>query len=107
MRRLIIATCLAVTAVWLTTPQPARADDTRNIVNRIANKAGMHKVQAELALKTILDIITENLVAGKKAKIDDLGVFGTSDNYTGPDRGTIVTFKESDAMMDAVNVHNQ
>lgn len=46
-----------------------------DIINSVAEKAGLTKKDAEVALKAVTDTITEGLVAGDKVQIVGFGTF--------------------------------
>ena len=49
------------------------------LVDRIAEKAGLNKKQSEAALKAFVEAVTEAVVAGDKVAVSGLGTFESRD----------------------------
>lgn len=87
----------------------------QQLVESIAEKAGLTKADAERALKATLESIEETLKKGDKVTLVGFGTFGTSKREAREGRNprtgetvkiaarTAVTFKAGSKLKDAVN----
>lgn len=87
----------------------------QQLVESIAEKAGLTKADAERALKATLDSIEETLKKGDKVTLVGFGTFGTSKREAREGRNprtgetvkiearTAVTFKAGSKLKEAVN----
>ncbi|MCQ2495883.1 MAG: HU family DNA-binding protein [Lachnospiraceae bacterium] len=85
------------------------------LVAAIAEKAGLSKKDSESALKAVIDVITEELIAGEKVQLVGFGTFEVAkrEARTGknPSTGAAIEiaaskapkFKAGKALKDAVN----
>ena len=85
------------------------------LVNAIAEKGGYSKKDAEKALNTVIDSITDVLVAGDKITLVGFGTFKTKENPERTGRNpqtkesivipakTVPVFKPGQTLKDAVN----
>jgi len=86
-----------------------------DLVNAMAEKAGLNKADAEKALKAFTDAVTEALKAGEKVALVGFGTFSVGERAarTGknPQTGAVIEiaaaknpkFKAGKALKDAVN----
>jgi DNA-binding protein HU-beta len=86
-----------------------------DLVNSIAEKAGLNKAEAEKALKAFTDAVTDALKAGEKVSLVGFGTFSVGDRAarTGqnPQTGAkieipaakVPKFKAGKALKDAIN----
>ena len=86
-----------------------------DLVNSIAEKAGLNKADAEKALKAFTDAVTDALKAGEKVSLVGFGTFSVGDRAArqgqSPQTGAKINipaakvpkFKAGKALKDAIN----
>jgi DNA-binding protein HU-beta len=86
-----------------------------DLVNSIAEKAGLNKADAEKALKAFTDAVTDALKAGEKVSLVGFGTFSVGDRAArqgqNPQTGAKINipaakvpkFKAGKALKDAIN----
>lgn len=86
-----------------------------DLVNSIAEKAGLSKTDAEKALKAFADAVTDALKAGEKVSLVGFGTFGVGERAArqgqNPQTGAKINipaakvpkFKAGKALKDAIN----
>ena len=86
-----------------------------DLVNSIAEKAGLNKADAEKALKAFTDAVTEAMQAGEKVSLVGFGTFSVGDRAArqgqNPQTGAKINipaakvpkFKAGKALKDAIN----
>ena len=86
-----------------------------DLVNSIAEKAGLNKADAEKALKAFTDAVTDALKAGEKVSLVGFGTFSVGDRAArqgqNPQTGAQITipaakatkFKAGKALKEAIN----
>ena len=86
-----------------------------DLVNSIAEKAGLNKADAEKALKAFTDAVTDALKAGEKVSLVGFGTFSVGDRAArqgqNPQTGAkidipaakVPKFKAGKALKDAIN----
>ena len=86
-----------------------------DLVNSIAEKAGLNKAEAEKALKAFTDAVTDALKAGEKVSLVGFGTFSVGDRAArqgqNPQTGAKINipaakvpkFKAGKALKDAIN----
>lgn len=86
-----------------------------DLVNSIAEKAGLNKAEAEKALKAFTDAVTDAMKAGEKVSLVGFGTFSVGDRAArqgqNPQTGAKINipaakvpkFKAGKALKDAIN----
>ena len=52
-----------------------KSSTSKNIKAKLAQKAGINQAEADLFIKTFLDVLTEKLLKGEKIHLQEFGVF--------------------------------